>query len=159
MIPRPKRLKLRGPKEQAVQGWILASLGVEQFVMRKNKREILCRVSLNVWVGDGGRTVFYRNNTGATRTAAGGFMRYGLGPGGADIIGCAYGAAIALEVKREGEYQTADQRDWQARWERAGGQYRVVRSPSEALAVITALRGPARCRDAATPPTTRDPSG
>lgn len=135
-----RKLKLRGTLERDLQAWILASLGAEQFEMRKGKDERLYRVSLNTWIADGGKVVVHRNNTGAYRTARGGFIRFGLGVGGADIIGVAYGVAVALEVKREGEYQSQEQKRWQADWQGAGGIYAVVRSPSEALAVIDAIR-------------------
>lgn len=140
MNPRAKHLKLRGPLESDVQAWLLASLGVEQFEIRKDSRGTMRKFPLNTWIGDGGKTVWHRSNTGACRTFSGGFLRFGLGPGGADIVGCAYGVAVAFEVKREGESQTADQRRWQADWERAMGVYRVVRGPSEALAVVDEIR-------------------
>jgi len=138
--PRAKRLKLRGPLEQDLQVWILASLGAEQFELRKDKNQRVFRVSLNTWIGDGGKVCVHRNNTGAYRTPNGGFIRFGLGPGGADIVGVAYGVAVALEIKREGEHQTAEQKRWQADWERAGGRYAIVRCPSEAQAVVDEIR-------------------
>jgi hypothetical protein len=137
---RPKRLALRGPLEREIQPWILASIGVEQFEIKKTRSGRMTRVGLNTWIADGGRCVFHRNNTGGTRTAGGGFLRFGLGKGGADIVGVAYGRPIALEVKREGESQTAEQRRWQSDFEAAGGVYAVVRSPDEARSVIEAIR-------------------
>jgi hypothetical protein len=65
-------------------------------------------------------------------------------PGIADIMGVAAGRAVALEVKDwQGRQETS-----QVRFERAftaaGGAYRVVRSPEEAVAFLRATIGGAR---------------
>lgn len=130
-----KHLRL-GESEHTIQNWILCSLGIEQYTTRRDKS----RKSAGVWIGCNGKTVWYRNNTGATATPSGGWLQYGLGTGGADIIGCVAGRAVALEVKRPtvGK-QSPAQRAWQDQWTAAGGIYRVVTCPRDAMAVVSEL--------------------
>jgi hypothetical protein len=84
----------------------------------------------------------WRNNTGAALDRrTGRFVRFGV-PGGADILGCAHGAPIALELKSQRGRQTHEQQVFQRAFERGGGLYRVVRTLEEALQVVE----DARCR-------------
>ena len=80
-----------------------------------------------------------RNNTGRAR---GGKLAIGLGLGGPDILALHNGRPIALEVKSATGKQSADQEQWELEWVTAGGEYFVVRSVAEALAVV--LRPAAR---------------
>lgn len=85
-----------------------------------------------------------RNNTGLLRDARGVPVRYGLGVGSADIVGCVlmglYGRMLALEVKREGKRPTADQSMWLARVRRVGAYAAIVCSVDEALRAVDACR-------------------
>lgn len=56
--------------------------------------------------------------------------------GTADLVVCAGGRFVALEVKQPGRYPTAIQRVEAQRVAAAGGKSHVVRSVDEALAVI-----------------------
>jgi hypothetical protein len=133
----PAKLKLRGPLEQDIQAVILAFLGKEQVELKQTK-------SGPRWKGTGlhlssdGQVMVWRQNSG--KPIGAGFNFRGAPAGTADIIGVAYGFPLALEVKRESTYQNPDQREWQRKWEAAGGVYAVVRSPGQAQAVIEDLR-------------------
>jgi hypothetical protein len=138
------RLKLRGPLERDLQAWILASLGVEQKERVVDKRQRVSWRGRGLWLASDG-SVFWRANSAVLRTPAGGRLRAGV-RGMADIGGIVCGVSVWLEVKREGERQRPDQREWQAWVESAGGIYAVVRSPGEAQAVVARVR-----REAALP--------
>lgn len=45
--------------------------------------------------------ITYRNNTGALRDETGRLVSYGLATGSSDLIACAWGRFVAIEVKRE----------------------------------------------------------
>ena len=81
------------------------------------------------------KAVFFRNNTGAVKSGKS-YIKYGLGVGSADIIGCLGGRFIALEVKLPKGRQSPDQMKWQGAIEHCGGFYAIVRSPEEAMRVI-----------------------
>jgi hypothetical protein len=91
-----------------------------------------------------GRCVVWRNNSGALPAIGRGGrsypLRYGLGVGGADLVGLLKpsGRFFAIEVKTA----IGKQSDHQAAWERAvveaGGFYRIVRSAEEALEALDA---------------------
>ncbi len=84
-----------------------------------------------------GRLKIWRNNTGATKTAAGGFVRYGE-VGSADIFGVLSpeGRFVALEVKQPGKKPTAAQSEWLREVKEHGWIAAVVSSPEEAVAAI-----------------------
>lgn len=141
---KPRKLKLRGPKEADIQSWILASLGVERRrweVSRKTGNGKWVRTGLYVsrdgkaywWRANSGKRVYeYTTKTGAARRG----LFKAAPKGTADILGVCYGVSVALEVKRdEHEDQTPEQREWQMMHEAAGGVYVVVRSVGEAKAV------------------------
>lgn len=88
-----------------------------------------------------GRVRVVRNNTGAAQTADGFFLRFGLGKGGADLVGLQRGTgrAVAFEVKTATGRVSEDQRRWGVVFEKFGGFYRVVRSPEEAIACLEQL--------------------
>ena len=128
--PPPKVLVLRHRKEGEIQREILRFLGVER---RDADGELT-----GVFVSRQGDGMFWRQNSGAAKKGA---RWITIAPAGtADILGCVAGAFVALEVKREGEYQSQAQLEWQRMVESAGGIYRVVRSASEALAVVEEVR-------------------
>lgn len=73
----------------------------------------------------------WRNNSGGFRPKSGGFVRFGLGKkGSADIICCIKpgGRMVGIECKQEGEYPTAEQKEWGEELEKFGGLYIVARS-------------------------------
>ncbi len=84
-----------------------------------------------------GRALLWRNNTGMA-TFGGARVRYGLGLGGADLVGVLRprGRAFALEVKTEAGRLSAEQRAWHGAWTDAGGFVACVRSVDEALAAL-----------------------
>lgn len=83
-----------------------------------------------------GRVRIVRNNTGVD-TAAG--IRYGLGVGGADLVGILQnsGRVVALECKMpKARGATPEQLAWLSAVRRFGGFACVVRSIEDALAAI-----------------------
>lgn len=70
------------------------------------------------------------------------FAIKGADNGTADYIGAIYGIPLAVEVKTEkkGSKQNPDQRDFQAKWEAAGGLYVVIRSVVEMHGWLDNLR-------------------
>jgi hypothetical protein len=91
-----------------------------------------------------GRVVLWRNNSGALPAVgrAGKVypMRFGLGVGGADLVGLLkpHGRFFALEIKTATGKQTREQLAWANAVQAAGGFYRVVRSVEEALEALDA---------------------
>lgn len=102
-----------------------------------------------------GRVVMWRNNSGALPAVGRGGrsypMRFGLGVGGADLVGLLRpsGRFLAIEVKTATGKQSDEQRAWAAAVQGAGGFYRVVRSPEEALDALEAAAAPLDPMDAA----------
>jgi hypothetical protein len=90
--------------------------------------------------------VFWRNNIGIAeiRSRPGArpqVVRFGVGsPGGADLIGLFRGRFVAVEVKTPAGRQSKEQRLWQQLVERKGGVYAIVRSATEATALLERLR-------------------
>lgn len=120
-MSRPFRLQMLVPSESDIQCDALR-------VLRKRFPEP------GAWVE--------RNNTGATRTPAGRFLRFGLGVGGPDIVLVTHGLLIAIEFKKFGEKLRPEQEAWRARHESAGGVYIVAHSAREAIdGVNAALAG------------------
>ena len=85
----------------------------------------------------GDRALFVRVQAGTF--AIDGRVVRGAEAGTADLVGLYRGIPVALEVKTESGRQTATQREWQQRWEAAGGVYRVVRNYNDALWLFTEL--------------------
>jgi hypothetical protein len=77
---------------------------------------------------------WWRNNSGAFTTEHGGFVRFGR-PGSPDIIVVHVGRPYFLEVKRPGSYQSPEQKGFQARAEKVGALYAVVRSIEDVQAL------------------------
>lgn len=57
----------------------------------------------------------------------------GYEPGQADILASWKGRALAVECKATDGKQDKDQIAWQARWEKAGGVYLLVKSLSDLI--------------------------
>jgi hypothetical protein len=78
----------------------------------------------------------WRNNNGVIKRGKT-FVRYGLCPGSADLIGVvAPGRFFSLEVKKPGEQATELQTDWLCEIRRLGGFGCVVTSVPEAIAAL-----------------------
>ncbi len=80
-----------------------------------------------------GKCLLWRNNTGAR-----GRLKFGLGVGGADLVGVLRpsGRAFALEVKTASGRMSREQKAWHGAWAAAGGYVACVRSVGEALAAL-----------------------
>jgi hypothetical protein len=91
-----------------------------------------------------GRVVIWRNNSGALPAIGRGGrsypLRYGLGVGGADLVGLLKpsGRFFAIEVKTAIGKQSDHQKAWERAVVEAGGFYRIVRSAEEALEALDA---------------------
>ena len=133
-----KTLKL-GHSEHTIQNWILDCLGTQLHEAKRDKNGAYRKQPMNVYVHPDNHSVWYRNNTGAMMSVSGTWVKYGLGTGGADIIGVVNGRAVALEVKADSGRQTGYQKVWQSHWQGAGGIYVVVRSAREAVQVVERL--------------------
>lgn len=84
-----------------------------------------------------GRALLWRNNTGLA-TYGRAKVAYGLGVGGADLVGVLRpsGRAFALEVKTPTGRLSAEQKAWHRAWAGAGGFVACVRSVDEALQAL-----------------------
>lgn len=84
-----------------------------------------------------GRALLWRNNTGVAQYGAA-RVRYGLGVGGADLVGLLRpsGRFFALEVKTPAGRLSAEQRAWHRAVSAVGGFVACVRSVDEALKAL-----------------------
>lgn len=84
-----------------------------------------------------GRALFWRNNTGATRTETGGFIRFGA-LGSPDILGvlAPSGRLIAIEVKTPTGKLSEHQEVWLTEAKELGALAGVVRSLEDAYALL-----------------------
>jgi hypothetical protein len=82
-----------------------------------------------------GRCRLVRNNTGVDKQT---HVRYGLGLGGADLVGLIRGSGrgFAIEVKTPIGRLSPEQRAWLAAFRALGGFAAVARSTDEALACV-----------------------
>ena len=82
-----------------------------------------------------GHVILWRNNTGFDRERR---VKYGLGLGGADLVGVLRpaGRLIAFEVKTETGRLSREQRMWADVVRSAGGFVATVRSPEAALEAL-----------------------
>ena len=80
-----------------------------------------------------GKALLWRNQTGQI-----GRLRFGLGVGGADLVGVLRpnGRAFALEVKTATGRMSREQVAWHRAWTDAGGFVACVRSVNEALMAL-----------------------
>ncbi len=102
-------------------------MNAETEIMRA-VREALCRVDgVRVW----------RNSVGFDAKNR---IPYGLGVGSADLLGIAWGRALACEVKSRTGRLSAEQVAWRDNWIRLRGLYILARSADEALAQLEAQR-------------------
>jgi hypothetical protein len=109
------RAKTLGLHESAIQADILATL------------RIAYPIPSSWWE---------RCNSGCCKTSAGRFLRFGLGVGCPDIVGCCHGLSIGVEVKRPGGKQSDEQVAWQRRHVAAGGVYILATCPREAVEAV-----------------------
>ena len=79
-----------------------------------------------------GRVLLWRSNTGVDLARG---VRYGLGVGGPDLIGCIrpHGRMLACEVKTPEGRLSRDQRCWRDAFVASGGAYILARSAESAL--------------------------
>ena len=85
--------------------------------------------------------VVWRNNTGALRDETGRMVRYGLADGSSDLIACAWGRFVAIEVKREQprgkpSAHLVTQLAFIAQVERAGGVGGIAWDVPSAMAIL-----------------------
>lgn len=82
------------------------------------------------------KILFFRNNSGATQTASGGFIRFGK-RGSPDIfVFIKGGKIIQLEVKCGKNKQTVSQLEWELKMKQLGHIYKIVRSIDEVEEII-----------------------
>ena len=89
--------------------------------------------------------IVWRNNTGALKDETGRLMRFGLASGSADLIACAWGRFVAIEVKRQrprGKLNAHEQEQvaWIAQVEAHGGIGGVAWDVPSALAILDRAR-------------------
>jgi hypothetical protein len=77
----------------------------------------------------------FRNNTGATKTERGGFVRFGT-PGSPDIIVVDKGIFIGIEVKRPGGKLSPHQKAFCDALLQAGGRYVVAQSLEDVMEIL-----------------------
>lgn len=87
---------------------------------------------------DGHPMHFWRHNVGAAVDRTGRTLRFGR-VGQSDLLGLVRGRFVAIEVKTETGRVTAEQREWGARVERAGGVYIVARCLEDAMGPVLEL--------------------
>lgn len=90
----------------------------------------------------------FRNQVGACQTADGRWLRYGLAPGSADLVGWqsvrvkpwmvgqSLAVFLSLEIKRADGIIAPGQKAWLDAIESAGGRAGIVRSVGDADAVL-----------------------
>lgn len=81
------------------------------------------------------RIFHWRNNTGATRTASGGFIRFGA-VGSPDIFAIAKGRIFGFEIKDTNGKQSPEQEAFALAMTNAGGCYQIVRNVDEVMAIL-----------------------
>jgi hypothetical protein len=74
--------------------------------------------------------MYWRNNTGALKTADQRFVRFGQ-VGSPDILACYKGMAIGIECKSSKGRQSKEQLEWMRRWGLAGGAYFLIGSQGD----------------------------
>ena len=98
-------------------------------------RETAIMAAIRKAVNTDGRVRLVRNNTGQDQQTR---VRYGLGKGGADLVGILRGPGrvVALEVKTPVGRLSTEQRLWLASVRRFGGFAAVAHDVPEALAAV-----------------------
>lgn len=87
------------------------------------------------------RVFHYRQNSGAIWDGKTNRPIRLAPKGSSDIVAIVDGRYVALEVKRRGRNQDADQIAWQKAVEAAGGFYFVVREPGDIDRALDCVRG------------------
>lgn len=84
------------------------------------------------------KVILWRNNTGKLADRNGRWITYGLGVGGADLVGLVKGSGrfFAIEVKAEHGELSPEQKAWLDVVERFGGVAGVARSVDEAMSIL-----------------------
>jgi penicillin-binding protein-related factor A (putative recombinase) len=76
--------------------------------------------------------VMWRNNSGAYKTSAGHYIKYGVAnPGGSDLIGIYKGKFTALEIKLPNKQPTVEQRNFLDTVTKNGGIAAVITHPDQ----------------------------
>ncbi len=88
-----------------------------------------------------GKVLLWRNNTGKLQDRGGRWVTYGIGVGGADLVGIykPTGRFVAWEVKTPTGKLSPEQKAWHYAVTQAGGAVFVARSVDEALAQLRSL--------------------
>ena len=88
-----------------------------------------------------GKVILWRNNTGKLQDRTGRWVTYGLGVGGADLVGMLRGSGrfVAFEVKMPNGRVTPEQVAWHRVVNASGGYAVIVRSVGEAMAALEAI--------------------
>lgn len=124
-----------GPGDEAARRARAQDARYDRIANPRNETSIL--VAIHDAIALTGKCLLWRNNTGMARFG-GARVRYGLGLGGADLVGVLRprGRGFALEVKTAVGTLSAEQRAWHRAWAEAGGFVACVRSVDEALAAL-----------------------
>lgn len=104
-------------------------------------QQAVCQL-LDIYEAQGKLTYWRQNNTGIWDSKLGRFRKpsgAGYKAGVPDVVCCIKGDLVAFEIKSATGTQTKDQKNVQAQIERCGGQYFIIRDPSEAEKIIRAL--------------------
>ena len=88
-----------------------------------------------------GRVILWRNNTGKLQDRQGRRVQFGLGVGGADLVGMLRGSGrfVAWEIKTPTGRMSPEQKAWHRAVTEAGGAVFVARSVDEALEQLRGL--------------------
>lgn len=89
--------------------------------------------------------VIWRNNVGVLPDSHGGFVRFGLAPGSADLVGIftdarGIGRFVSAEIKTPQGRQSDEQQQWERLVTSKGGIYAVLRSVEDAREWVRTLR-------------------
>jgi hypothetical protein len=101
-------------------------------LMRKIRFALNSIEGVRVWRNDVGEGTIIRS--GGRRE----YVRYGLAPGSADLVGIAWGRLLAVEVKTKTGRVSGDQERWLSTIRKLGGIALVARSVD---AVVLAVKG------------------
>jgi len=108
----------------------MAAEGVDN--LKKSEGRIQDEILIELSKIDG--VLAQRNNVGQARMSNGSHVRYGVGgKGGSDLILCARGLYVALEIKTPKGRLSLDQERYGAAVELNGGKFIVARSAEEAI--------------------------
>ncbi len=88
-----------------------------------------------------GQVLLWRHNTGKLKDAGGRWVAFGLGVGGADLVGVLRGSGrfVAWEIKTPTGRLSPEQKAWHYAVTQAGGVVFVARSVDEAVGQLRSL--------------------